>query len=267
MPGGQGGRKGDKIGMKKFLSIIIAAAMLLTASTAMAEDDEREYTSEGGYFYTAEAGEMLDTGTRKAIRLYRAPDGIVFSYRLKDDGTVALSARGSKGMKIEFPSTVNGAKVTSVSLNKSMTSLEKIIIPDGVESMYGFGGCEKLKEILIPDTVKHITFSTFQNDKALETIDLPDGLTVIERGLFKDCTALKKIEIPSSVTEIQDNAFSGCSSLEYVDIPPSVEKLGLGAFEECTALKRVEFHEGLLASENARSWIVLSKHLNFRQLL
>ena len=63
---------------------------------------------------------------------------------------------------------------------------------------YTFNGCEKLENVIIPNSV-----------------------TSIGQSAFDGCKALTSITIPTSVTSIGQSAFSGCSSLKdlYFDAP------------------------------------------------
>lgn len=76
-----------------------------------------------------------------------------------------------------------------------------------------FWGCNKLRDVIIPNTVKSIS------DNA-----------------FYQCTHLNGITIPSSVTNIGARAFCGCTRLTSVIIPDSVKNIGYEAFSGCASL-------------------------------
>lgn len=76
-----------------------------------------------------------------------------------------------------------------------------------------FGGCEQLKSITIPGTVKEIKDETFWGCSSLVIVTLGSGLEKIGVDAFKECTKLKSIIIPASVKEIGDNAFKACVNL------------------------------------------------------
>ena len=79
-----------------------------------------------------------------------------------------------------------------------------------------FTGNEKIKKIILPDSVKYITTDAFSGCTALEEISLGNGLISVEENAFAGCTALTEITFPKSVQAINANAFSGCTKLTTV---------------------------------------------------
>ena len=107
------------------------------------------------------------------------------------------------------------------------SSLEKIIIPEGVEILgYSvFGGCSSLVDVTLPSTLKEFEESltldagaaTFIKCKSLKNIVIPDGVTKLPTILFFECSSLESITIPASVTEIGRAAFGSCEKLKTVN--------------------------------------------------
>ncbi len=106
-----------------------------------------------------------------------------------------------------------------------------------------FYGCESLKEVCLPSTLKSIASSTFSGCESLETIELPNNLTNIEWEAFKDCTSLTAIVLPNSVIDVSNNAFKGCIKLETIRLSEGLTSIAWGAFSECTSLKDVVIPE------------------------
>ena len=88
-------------------------------------------------------------------------------------------------------------------------------IENGVLKKYNGG---EYPEIVIPDGVteigKHAFYGSglnagFRSELAANKVILPDSVKIIGESAFQDCTTLKEINIPSSVTEIKDAAFRG----------------------------------------------------------
>lgn len=73
----------------------------------------------------------------------------------------------------------------------------------------------------------------------LSRLILPNGLLHIGDASFENCRALKSVNIPESVTEIGSYAFAGCESLEKICIPSSVEQIGSRAFINCDSLTEI----------------------------
>ena len=67
---------------------------------------------------------------------------------------------------------------------------------------------------------------------------IPDGIKAIGTTAFDDCSGLSAITIPESVTAINDFAFYGCG-LTSVVIPAAVKEIGYGVFSGCSALKNI----------------------------
>jgi len=92
------------------------------------------------------------------------------------------------------------------------------------------------QSITIPNGVKIIGNSVFQDRRDLLRIVVPESVVEIGDNSFSHCTGLKSINIPSRVTNIGNYAFSVCQHLEKVYIPKSVASIGEGVFANCSHL-------------------------------
>ena len=140
-----------------------------------------------------------------------------------------------------------------------------------------FSGCDRLKSIVIPDSVTNIGISAFSECKNLESVTLSKELEKIGENAFYNCDSLQSIEIPKSLkdvyatydsidtpngvfnecdnlktiafeegsTVIADALFRGCDGLEEVKIPKTVTVIKNHAFNECIKLKAVEISNGM----------------------
>jgi len=82
---------------------------------------------------------------------------------------------------------------------------------------YAFYKNHSIQKVIIPDTVKILGVSSFENCLFLKEIELSKCLTSIGSCCFKN-SGIENIEIPSSVKRIGKHAFSGCSSLNWFDV-------------------------------------------------
>ena len=89
----------------------------------------------------------------------------------------------------------------------------------------------------IADYLAEMADETFR--LGLSRLILPNGLLHIGGASFENCRALKSVNIPESVTEIGSYAFAGCESLEKIYIPASVEQIGHWAFINCDSLTEI----------------------------
>ncbi len=90
-----------------------------------------------------------------------------------------------------------GNELESIGLSafKNCTSLESIVIPDGVENIVekAFSGCTSLKSITLPESLEEIEATAFEDCTSLKEITLPDGILTVEPGAFAGCTDIKII--------------------------------------------------------------------------
>lgn len=147
------------------------------------------------------------------------------TYELSNDGKhYVITDVGDKQKELEIKAEYEGMPVKEIGKEafKDAKSLEKVVIPEGVEIIgYGaFENCSALKEVVIPSTVKEIPESAFKNCDALEEITIPDTVTKISANAFYSCDSLKKISIGKGVTYIGREAFSGCVNVEEIYYNP-----------------------------------------------
>ena len=79
-----------------------------------------------------------------------------------------------------------------------------------------FYGCQKITEIIIPNSVISIEQEAFWRCNALTDMTIGNGVISIDEEMFKGCTSMKKLTIGSSVAKIAENAFSPCAALEKI---------------------------------------------------
>ena len=124
---------------------------------------------------------------------------------------------------------------------------ERFVVPDGVEKIGddAFGGCEHLKEVALPESVKEIDKYAFYACDALERVALSDGITTIGESAFECCENLESIVLPKGLTELGDYAFSYCLALKKIGVPKGVKTIGEGIFNNCEALESATLPAGL----------------------
>ena len=109
---------------------------------------------------------------------------------------------------------------------------------------------ESITEVVIPENIKRIDDSAFENCGSLTSITIPNSVTSIGSYAFMRCVNLTSVTIPDSVTSIGIGAFSGCSSLTSVTIPNSVTSIGSAAFTYCISLTSVTIGDSVTTIEN-----------------
>ncbi len=115
------------------------------------------------------------------------------------------------------------------------------------------GGAGK---ITIPDGVKSIGYSAFQNC-VISGVTIPEGVTSIGRFAFFSCRRLAAVNFPDSLTSIADKAFCDCAGLGEITLPDSLIYIKEDAFEGCTGLEEMTVFGEVFSMEeitDAYSW-------------
>ncbi len=117
-------------------------------------------------------------------------------------------------------------------------------IPAEVTSIQinAFKGVRKLKEIIIPNTLKSIRSAAFQNFQCMDgssyAITIPSSVTSLDMNLFTFST-FKTINIYAQVSTLEQYLFRGCENLEKVILSSSIQTINEHAFEDCPNLKEI----------------------------
>ena len=201
---------------------MLVVMMLMTASSAMAQEAKFEVIS--GLRY------LLDTEAKTAALMPKTD--------------------GNYSGEIIIPEKVNGSDgmeyvVTSLSEKcfYDCSGIKSITIPSSVTLLGDgcFSYCSSLTSITIPSSVTSLGNSCFRYCSGLTSITIPSSVTSLGDDCFFGCSGLTSITIPSSVTSLGYGFFYGCSGLTSITIPSSVTYLGGSCFFKCSGLETVYF--------------------------
>ena len=116
----------------------------------------------------------------------------------------------------------------------------------GIDSL---NGCENVKKLWLPYTIKDITPNAFYNCRQLEEIAFfsnnpvysTAGTCLIDKKSKTLIRGFKSSVIPTdgSVTSIGYYAFAGCEGFTSLTIPNTIKSIGELAFGDCTGLKSI----------------------------
>ncbi|MCQ2198330.1 MAG: leucine-rich repeat domain-containing protein [Paludibacteraceae bacterium] len=114
---------------------------------------------------------------------------------------------------------------------------------------------QDITEFTVPEYVKSIEESAFENCTNLVSVFLPGSLSAIEPYTFHDCVSLANVRIPVSVRSIGQYAFAGCKSLKSLNIPAKVKTIGRNALPDCDievdeSNRHFSFSDGVLYNKD-----------------
>lgn len=108
-----------------------------------------------------------------------------------------------------------------------------------------FIDCSSITEAVLPDWMKEVPVSIFQDCYSLKTVTFPPNLEKISEEAFSG-TALELPEensLPASVREISTMAFNGVTTLGKISLPTSLEFISIQAFSNCSNLQISNFDQ------------------------
>lgn len=123
--------------------------------------------------------------------------------------------------------------------------------------------------VTIPEGAKTIPAEFFADCDKLTDIVFPQTLQKIESGAFCGCIGLTQIMIPGSVANIGDKAFQDCTGLEQVTLQEGVKDIGSYAFRGCPRLTSIHLPDSYCENgwgirkwwdNGLKKWTVSSDH-------
>lgn len=239
--------------MKKLLSLVLTAAMLLSAVAFQS--------------FAAESGSIGDSIT----------------WEITDDGDLIIEGTGAiPDSDSESPWIDYALDVYTLTIGEGITSVGK----------YAFRGMESIYEVTIADSVTEIGYGAFVGCTSIESIEFSDNLISLGREAFSGCTSLEEvtggaklssvgidafkdtviikkaknpviyvgnvvvaykgnvpsgtsIELKEGTTGVAAGAFKNQASLASINFPESIVCIGDEAFFGCGSLAQPVFHEGI----------------------
>lgn len=195
-----------------------------------------------------------------------------FKYSSLGDGTCALIGLYDTTMTEYLIPEKSHDGETVVAIGEKVffkhAMVQSISIPNTVKEVgqWAFAQCPELKQIKGSEYLQRIAGGAFQENEALEVLDLSgatelgsylcmgdtslrevklcDDLTELPQGAFGGCTALKTITLPSKLQTIKISAFQN-TAIENITLPDSVTELQMYAFRYCRQLKTIQFSDSL----------------------
>jgi len=139
-------------------------------------------------------------------------------------------------------------------LEKCEDNGENIEVPDGIKiiAASAFQNRTRFKKISLPASLEMIESEAFRSCSNLRSIDIPENTVRIGNSAFRDCINLKSLEIKNGLIKIGDRAFENCSKLEDVKLPDELTEIYASVFNGCKKLENIQLPSNLtVIGENA----------------
>ncbi|MBR4902741.1 MAG: leucine-rich repeat domain-containing protein, partial [Victivallales bacterium] len=122
-----------------------------------------------------------------------------------------------------------------------------------IANHHAFGYSPNLETVEFGDNaLENIGERSFDNCRALKSIEVPGSVTNIGSYAFYGCTNLVAATLNEGLLTINNNAFENCSSLLVASVPNSVTNLGSSAYASCYALTNITLRGGWNPTQRGR---------------
>lgn len=118
----------------------------------------------------------------------------------------------------------------------------KFTVPNNVKRIgsSAFQNCEKLKSVKLHNGIESIGVQSFANCTSLVAVNIPDSVKNISARVFINCISLVSVKLPKGLQTIKEDTFSGCTKLKDVGPLDEVLEIGYRAFHECSLLETID---------------------------
>ena len=217
---------------KSILALLMALAILVSGSFALAEedwDDDFEFLDDEDFEDFDDLEDFDDVGTEEEF-IEAIEDQDKEEYKQKVQQMSDLSGYNNPDLLEDG----DYSYFVSEDGTYCITSLYKGTSTD----------------VIVPSTlggypVRVIGDHTFENKGFINTIEVPEGVVAIGKQAFFMCINLQTVIVPEGVVYFGDQCFAACYMLDYVQVPDTLESVGEMAFLGCYALKEIEFGQNL----------------------
>jgi hypothetical protein len=104
----------------------------------------------------------------------------------------------------------------------------------------------KLKSIVLPNSITAIDYNSFEDCALLDSIRIPNSVTKLGNDAFMGCLKMTKLTLSNSITILPNYAFYYCQSLTEVILPDSLTTIEGYAFSQCIVLTSLKFGKKLV---------------------
>lgn len=146
---------------------------------------------------------------------------------------IAIPASVNRIADFAFYGCYAMTSVSVASANKRYSSASGVLLNEAQDTLFLFPN-SKPGNYNIPNTVKHIYKSAFENSFLVSSVSLPSTLQSIGAYAFAYCSGIgPNLTLPTSLKKLEDGAFYGCYNLTgTVNMPANLTDLGSYCFLE-----------------------------------
>lgn len=123
-----------------------------------------------------------------------AADTNVFTYEMRDDGTVTITGYQGAETALDIPSTVDNYVVSAI-------------------ADHAFEANWDITSVTLPSGLSEIGEGAFMDCGNLTSVTIPDTVAQIDRAAFAGCSSLASLSLPETVSTVMEEAFTGCAGL------------------------------------------------------
>lgn len=206
---------------KKFLMVILTAAMLSLSACGGSEKSENNSSNEISSESKAEDSADESEKTEEAD----ASSGIEFDYKELSDGTLSIwfFEADESHKTIKIPEEIDGKKVSEIgdSLFEGNEDVEKVILPESITTILpdAFRFATSLKELEINGAVESVGVKAIYGCNELKTLKFPEGLKTLSSVSIAYCEKLADIYLPSTVESVESDNFTLCADPLTIHVP------------------------------------------------
>ncbi len=191
--------------------------------------------------------EVIDE-KKKMVRIMRKDENTDFSGKLIIPSSV--KENGTTYSVVEIGGVVcskSHAVYNTVPDKRNKSGYREEFLRNDITYEYGFGRTN-ISEVVIPDSVKCISYKAFEFCRNLKQVNLPKSLLELGEGAFSNVIHLGKISIPGSIKIIPELCFY-YTYLEKVVIQEGVKEIKKQAFFN-TKIKELSIPASVDSIEN-----------------
>lgn len=209
--------------LKKILSVLLALLLILTVS-ACGKDKDPDNEDDNTNSTTPPAS---TTDNEPTLSKSGELEGTDIVWEIYTDHTMYVKCKGEHAAdepcvlpdfeklgntnQPNQPWWENGGKTSTERLTDGGTvTVTKLVIGEGITALgdYAFMDMKLLAEVILPSTLKEISYESFFGCSKLKTVTGGFGVTLIESGAFASCTDLETVELSPALTTVEDSAFT-----------------------------------------------------------